>query len=398
MGKKKREKSSRKLFCNPGTSYNNSVLNKLPFLLLILFSLGACATREAPLLQQEAEGQDIVDLFSEQDERLEKFRVVREEDPPKAEQTTLLESKKEQVTKKPVPGPVKKSEGPKKEEPAPPKEQTPRPDLRESEEGVEFDGDELPEEFVDYDEISKPVWERYTPLYFPNEEMHFAIKYLGITAGHIRVVTKPLATIDGRAVMHYQGHMRSARFYEYFYRLDDSIETYVDAKRQIPIRYALIQRESGQNVDDLQVFDHEANKTYFWYKRVKDGKTKEEEKEAFVPDYFHDSFSALFFARGLPYKVGDVYEFPIVTRTRLWLLKMDVEQIEEISIMKKRVPAYRVRAVTRFPGVLERRGDILFWFSADEQKKLLKFRASVKIGAIEGELIEYKPGQATPEF
>lgn len=268
----------------------------------------------------------------------------------------------------------------------------------EEEGGVEFSGEDYPEVFDSYDERSRKVWDVYKPLYFPNEEKHFAIKYLGITAGHIKVTTRPMARINDRPVMHYQGHMRSARFYEYIYRLDDSIETYVDAHTQVPIRYTLIQRESGQDVDDFQVFDHEERKTYYRYKRVRRGETREDERVAFVPELFQDSFSALFFARGLPYKVGDVYEFPIITRARLWILKMEVERIEEVRVMRQRIPAYRVRAETRFPGVLERRGDILFWFSADDKKRLLRFRANVRIGAIEGELTDYKPGRPTPKF
>ena len=59
----------------------------------------------------------------------------------------------------------------------------------------------------------------------------------------------------------------------------------------------------------------------------------------------------------------------------------------------KDVKAYRLNAETRFPGVLEKKGDILFWYSADDQKKLMKFEAEVKIGSVSGELVEYSRGK-----
>lgn len=360
---------------------------------LHLFLLNGCATRETPLLDDT----DIIESISTDDDRLDRFRVSREDVEPTPTDLT-------QKTEPPVTSEAATSKKPVKKTPPKVEKKTPIPEptkpvstenlpkefLDESPE----DSSDYPEIFHSYDELSRKVWAQAKPVYFPGEEKVFIVRYLGLNAGQVRMLTKPLAKINDRPVMHFQASMKSARYYEYIYRLDDSIETYMDAETLVPVRYTMIQRESGQDVDDLQLFDSAERKTFLFYKRVKNKQTKEEEKTAFTPELFQDSFSALAFARGLPYKIGDIYEYPIITRTRLWLLKMEVEKIEEISVMKKKVQAYRVRAETRFPGVLEKRGDILFWFSADDKKKLLRFRANVKIGSIEGELTEYKAGEA----
>ena len=60
--------------------------------------------------------------------------------------------------------------------------------------------------------------------------------------------------------------------------------------------------------------------------------------------------------------------------------------------MDKDVEAIRIKAETSFPGVLKKRGDIIFWYSNDQTKRVLKFEAKVKIGSIEGLLVGYKPG------
>ena len=146
-------------------------------------------------------------------------------------------------------------------------------------------------------------------------------------------------------------------------------------------------------MDDLQLFDHEKHKTFFWYKRLKKGKTKTRHVEAFIPKHFQDSFSSLFFVRGLPLKTGDVYQFPIMTRAKTWLIKMKVAKKEHITIMGKKILAIRVNAETHFPGVLKKKGDIIFWYSADLERRLLKFQANVKIGAIKGELVDYTSGK-----
>ena len=75
-----------------------------------------------------------------------------------------------------------------------------------------------------------------------------------------------------------------------------------------------------------------------------------------------------------------------------WLLKIEVMGEEVISINGSDINAFKLKAETHFPGVLQKSGDINFWYSADETRKLVKFQAKIKIGSIYGELVEYKPG------
>ena len=253
--------------------------------------------------------------------------------------------------------------------------------------------DPYPEVFSQYDRISKKIWPKAKPIIDIGEKFVFQVSYLGITAGHIQMETRKPVKIGGEKAYHFSAKLRSARYYSYIYTLDDSLDSYVTQNEFIPMKYVLAQRESSQTVDDLQLFDREELKTYHWYKRIKHGKLKEVELTKHIPRYFQDSFSALHFVRSLPLKKGDLYEFPIVTRGKIWILKLKVERTETIEVMDEDVSAIRINAETRFPGVLEKRGDILFWFSADEKKKLLKFEAQVKIGSVAGELVEYKAGQ-----
>ncbi len=253
--------------------------------------------------------------------------------------------------------------------------------------------DPYPIEFKKYDEVSKKVWPKSKPIVEIGEKFVFKVSYLGITAGHIQMETKAPVEIGGQGAYHFTAKLRSARYYSYIYTLDDSLDSYVNQDSFIPMKYVLSQRESSQTVDDLQLFDQEELKTYHWYKRVKHGKLKEVELTKHIPFYFQDSFSALHFVRSLPLVKGDRYEYPIVTRGKIWILKIKVEETEKIEIMDRDVSAIRISAETHFPGVLEKKGDILFWFSADDKKKLLKFEAQVKIGAAAGELVEYKAGK-----
>ncbi len=251
---------------------------------------------------------------------------------------------------------------------------------------------DYPENFKTYDTNSKAVWAKFKPLFFQGEQSILAISYLGVTAGYITVSSKALVKIGDKETYHYTARFKSRDAYRYFYWLDDVLETYIEKSTFLPVKYSLIQREKKQNVDDLQLFDFKKLKTYNWYKRVKEGNNTDEKAENYIPRFVQDSFSALQFTRGLPLLKGDLYDFPVVTRGKAWLLKIEVLGEELTSVNGKDTKAIKIKAETHFPGVLQKSGDINFWYAADESRRLLKFQAKVKLGSIFGELVEYKAG------
>lgn len=355
--------------------------------LFFLAHFSSCATKKDTEFI-EVESRQVEDSIGIDKDKFNKFQIeeVKSAEAPSKtiEKPKVKKEKEEKEAKKKV----KKEIVSKKEEI---KEETKEVVAEEVSEKVEETP--YPEAFIKYDKVSKKIWPQSKPIIRLGERFVFKVKYLGLTAGHIQMETKKPVKIGGTDAYHFTAKLRSARYYSYIYTLDDSIDSFVTEKDFLPTKYILAQRESAQTVDDLQLFDREELKTYHWYKRIKHGKLKEEEITKPIPYYFQDSFSALLFVRTLPLKLGDHYEFPIVTRGKIWILGVKVDEIEEIEIMDKDVKAIRINAETRFPGVLERKGDILFWFSADERKRLLKFEAQVKIGSVAGELVEYKDGE-----
>lgn len=252
-----------------------------------------------------------------------------------------------------------------------------------------------PKKFLGYDKKSKVVWDLHRPKVFVDESHVFEISYLGITVGTIKMETKPLVKVANEPSVHYKVLLQSADYYNYIYKLNDTLESFVSVRDFLPLKYKLVQRESSQEVDDLQIFDHEKRKTFFWYRKLKEGKEKKDKKEKFTPQFFQDSFSSLQFTRGLPLKLGEEYEFPIVTRTKVWIAKMEVvNTLDKIEVNNKTYDAIKIKAETHYPGVMKKKGKITFWFSNDENRRLLKFEGKIKIGSVKGHLIDYKPGKA----
>ncbi|MFZ4714534.1 MAG: DUF3108 domain-containing protein [Bacteriovoracaceae bacterium] len=254
---------------------------------------------------------------------------------------------------------------------------------------------DYPDDYKNYDKKSEIFWKEAKPSFKNGEQMVFDVKYFGITAGQIALTVLPQKEIGGKTCHHFHVKMTSAPFYKMIYEVNDYLDSYVDVERFLPVKYMVVQRESKQDVDDLQLFDNEKLTTFYRYRRLKK-KTNEEKNESdqkFVPRFYQDSFSVLYFFRSLPLHTGETYEFPIITRAKPWMIKVTPEKIETISTKLGRREAFRVNAITQYPGVLKANGEAIFWISNDDKKQILKFSAKVKLGTIEGELVDLVDGK-----
>ncbi len=247
------------------------------------------------------------------------------------------------------------------------------------------------DQFKGMDQKSQVFWSRFAPSFSFTEIEVIKVKYLGITIGEVTLKTLPITQIGGVDVYHLRGELKSSSYYEMLYKLDDTIESYVSKTDFLPIKYFLVQRESGKNIDDLQLFDHEKRKTYQWYKKEKKGEISKSEKQGDIPRYFQDAFSAFYYMRGLPLEKGLHYEFPVLTGGRLYVSKVDVVGDEKIHIMGKTVDAVKLRATNEIPGVDDKKDDMQIWFAADHDHRLLKFNTKIKLGSLEGEIVQYVP-------
>lgn len=382
-------------------------LLRLKIYVTLLFCLSSCSWGRKNAVLNAPPEKDLVEVFELQGKEFDKFKETSPNvyaakktdgdlfsgEEGNAPSIAVIPPAPVEATPEPTPLPLK--------EPAAVSSKSKKKNNKKSTEKVTVEKSSSPEtpypadypaEYKNYDSKYAPLWRLARPHVLVGEKMVIDVKYFGVTAGRIALETLPAKRIGEHEAYHFHAKLQSAPFYRYIYSLEDFIESYVGKANFLPLKYMLVQRETNQDVDDLQLFDYEKSKTFFWYKRVKkkdEHREDKENKEDFIPRYVQDSFSALFFIRGLPFNVGDTYEFPIVTRAKIWILKAQVAGIEKVTVAGQEYEAYKLKAETHYPGVLKKKGDVVFWFSTDHTRRILRFEGKVKIGTIEGELVSY---------
>ena len=251
---------------------------------------------------------------------------------------------------------------------------------------------DYPEEFIELNKKAQAVWKLYKPNHTIDEKIFLDINYLGMTIGKIMFTNKGKKMVNDREVWHFHARFKSSSFYSNIYELDDTVDTFVATPEFLTMRYSLIQRESKQSVDDLQLYDREQLKTFSFYKQERPNKkVKNKEKEGFIPFFSIDPFSVAFFFQGLPLNNGDIYEIPLVNKGKVMILKTVVEGREKVNTdLKDGMNAIRVHATTQYSGETLKSGDIYLWFSDDEKKTLIKAQAKIKIGSVTADLVEIK--------
>lgn len=246
-----------------------------------------------------------------------------------------------------------------------------------------------PEELLAVNANAKKVWDVHSTNLNATQKYFLDIHYLGMTVGKIMVMNKGKQMMNGKEVWHLHARFKSAPFYSNIYELDNTVDSYVSTDHFLSSRYTLIQRESKQAIDDVQLYDRDQLKTFWFYKQKKsDGKVKNKEIKKHIPYYSIDPFSALFFFQGLPLKDGDNYEFPIINKAKVLLLTTTVEGREVIDTELGEKKAIRLHAVTKYSGDHLKSGDLYFWFSDDAERKLLKASAKIKIGSVTADIVK----------
>ncbi|WP_408097657.1 DUF3108 domain-containing protein [Peredibacter sp. HCB2-198] len=353
--------------------------------LLSILLVSSCATWKQKDFEKEInkpteEAQPKVETTKAEEKILEKFEVVPVEEArpeAKAQVTTKTPEKKTNPTST------------KKVEKSAPVKVEAKPVATKAVTKAKPLPKDYPPELITVNEKAKKVWDLYKPNHFVDEKVYLDIHYLGMTVGKIMVMNKGKKIINDKEVWHLHARFKSAPFYSNIYELDDTVDTYVTTEKFLSVRYSLIQRETKQDVDDLQLHDRDQFKTFwFYHQKRSDGKVKDKKEEKPIPYFSIDPFSVLFFYQGLPLKDGDVYEIPLINKGKILILRSVVEGREKLETEKGKKNAIRVHATTKYTGETLKSGDLYFWFSDDPHRTLLKAQAKIKIGSVTADIVD----------
>lgn len=232
--------------------------------------------------------------------------------------------------------------------------------------------------------LKEPVW--------TGEKLSYDVSYFGVSAGQFVVESLPHKTIAGREVYHIKGTAETSKVFNLFYRLNDTVETFVDFQGFFSHRFHIVLDESKQSRDALELYDAEKAQTFYWNRwNRKEGFTETKEFDP-IPRFSQDSLSVLYYLRVAPMPDGAVISVPVVSEGKTGEWVVTVMRREMMHTPMGKMMTIVVKPETRYQGVLKKQGDSFLWLTDDDRRIPIRLEAKVKVGTVVANLTDFTPG------
>ncbi|HEY7751003.1 MAG TPA: DUF3108 domain-containing protein [Ignavibacteriaceae bacterium] len=220
------------------------------------------------------------------------------------------------------------------------------------------------------------------------EKLTFDLDYGFVTAGVATMHIPKIRKISGRDVYHITFEVNSVPSFDWFYKVRDRYESYLDVEGLFPWRFEQHIREGGYTRDFAAFFDH------------RKGIAKTSGGEYQIPLYVHDIVSAFFFARTLDYskmKVEDRLHLQNFYKDKVHDLDVKYLGKETVTVPAGTFDCIVVEPLVKEGGLFKHEGNIIIWLTDDEAKLPVKVKTKVVIGSVDANLSSYEgiKGQLT---
>ncbi len=220
------------------------------------------------------------------------------------------------------------------------------------------------------------------------EKLTFRIHYGWIDAGEatMEVVNKELYH-NGRKVHHIIGKGYTTGSFDYFFKIRDTYETYLDEQSLIPWVFERNVDEGGYFIRHKQIFNHRAKKVIVTDYVNKSVKTFD------VPINIQDLVSAYYYARCLNYdtiKVGDTVSVITFFDSEIFPLKVKFSGRETIHTTFGKIPCLKFHPMLQTGRVFTEQEDMSVWFSDDGNHIPVRMEAQIVVGSVKADLKGYQ--------
>jgi len=239
---------------------------------------------------------------------------------------------------------------------------------------------------------AKKSEESTTQLAFKRGEvLKYRVHYGLMDAGEAIIeVNEKKETFNNRSVFHVTGHGRSLGAFNFFFKVRDRYESYIDEETLLPHFFIRRVDEGGFIINQDYIFNQKANTVKA--KRTGTAKDKDVDKSYDVPPQVQDILSAFYYARSLDfsrYKIGDLISLNTFFDEEVFPLQMKIIGRETVKTRAGRIRCIKVRPIIQQGRVFKSEEDLTLWVSDDNNRIPVMLEAKVLVGSIKMALKEY---------
>ncbi|UCD62668.1 MAG: DUF3108 domain-containing protein [Candidatus Zixiibacteriota bacterium] len=213
-----------------------------------------------------------------------------------------------------------------------------------------------------------------------NEKFTYDINYGFINAGGATMEVARLIEYNNRPCYQTVTRAYSNSFFSTFFKVDDRVESIIDALGIFPWRFEKNLREGPYRSDRQYSFDQRQNLVFY------KGDTIE------VAPYAQDALSILYWVRTQPLEVGKSIFVENFTDGKKYSLEVRVLRKESVDVPAGTFDCIVVEPLLKSVGVFKHEGKLTVWLSDDRLRMPVLMKSKVLVGSFAAELTDYQLG------
>lgn len=217
-----------------------------------------------------------------------------------------------------------------------------------------------------------------------NESLTYGVYYtlagIYVNAG-TAVFTNSLEQFNGSTVYHIRAVGTTNSSYEWFYKVRDSYETYMDTATMKPLKFVRNINEGGYKNYENVTFNHSA-KTAVTTNGVYT-----------VPECVQDVISAVYNARNIDfnsYKIDDQIPFNLFLDNEVYNMYVRYMGKEKIKTKYGTFNAIKFKPLLLKGSIFEGGEKMTVWVSDDENRVPIRIESPIIVGSVRVDMMSYK--------
>jgi hypothetical protein len=215
------------------------------------------------------------------------------------------------------------------------------------------------------------------------EVLSYRLHYGIIDAGVAIIEVMPqIQDFGGHKVYHIVGNGYSKGTFNWFFKVKDRYETYIDKDALVPWYFMRRCDEGGYIINQDYLFNH-------YTKKVDIGGGQQFD----VPNGIQDMLSSFYYARNIDFKdakEGSIYEIPSFVDKQNWTLKIKYVGKETINTDVGKFRCLKFRPIIQTGRIFKKEEDLNVWITDDKNHIPIRAQAKILVGSIKMDLTSYK--------
>jgi hypothetical protein len=240
--------------------------------------------------------------------------------------------------------------------------------------------------FIAFSIVTSSYSQEKTTVFKKGEWLRYKMSYSGFFKAGNATLSVDTDTINGKEVFHVTGKGWTTGIIKWFFKVNDTYESYFDKETIKPYIFKRKINEGGYVINREIKFNYETKKA-----TVSDFKLQT--KETIDIKSVQDMMSSFYFLRTQDVsklKVGDEIALDMFMDAQVYPFKLRFLGTEILKTRFGKIKSLKFRPMVQAGRVFKANESVTIWITADENKIPIKLKASLAVGSLRAELDAYK--------